>query len=156
MMKTIRILFAFFLLISLSSCLTAGLDELPVYEEAEVTNFKFEYRWAEKEGTSDVMRVKTLNVETTINKESQEIRCKLTVPSADAQRFTESVRAGMDLSNIVGYASISTAATIKPLGNSPMLGVPGDFSQPSMQYEVTAADGKTKKSWNLFIDSFVK
>ncbi len=155
-MKTIKISTTLFILFILSSCLTAGLEDLPVYEEAEITNFKFEYRWAEKEGISDVLRVKPLNTELSINGDKQEVRCKIIVPPADAQRFTETVRNNVMIDNIVGYASISTAASIKPLGNAPVLGIPGDFSQQTMHYEVIAADQKTKKTWSLIIESFDK
>ena len=48
-----------FLCICLSSCLTAGLDDdLPVYTEAEVTAFNFEYRWTIQEGISEKLQVK--------------------------------------------------------------------------------------------------
>lgn len=155
-MKTIRILFLLIIMATLGSCLTSGLDELPVYEEAEVTNFKFEYRWAAKEGISDILMVKPLNVDLSINKEKQEVRCKITLPGADSQSFTEAVRNQVSLSNIVGFCSISTAATIHPVGNAPVLGKPGDYSQQLMQYEVIAADKKTKKTWTLIIESFEK
>lgn len=70
-----RLIFIKYLLMSLlctclSSCLTAGLDDdLPVYTEAEVTAFNFEYRWAIQEGISEKMQVKTLTTKTLINNE---------------------------------------------------------------------------------------
>lgn len=155
-MKTTKKYLSLLLIVLFSSCLTYGLEELPVYEEADVTNFKFEYRWADKQGTSDVLRVKPLNVGLTIDKEKQEIRCRITVPSVDNQGFTESERAKVSLDNIAGFSSISTAATIRPIGNAPVLGKPGDFSQSDMKYEVVAADQKTKKVWTLIIESFDK
>jgi len=33
------------LLLTLSSCLEAGLDELESYNDAEIRGFKFEHRW---------------------------------------------------------------------------------------------------------------
>ena len=44
------------------------------------------------------------------------------------------------LSNLWVYVSISDAATVAPLDNSPVLGKPGDFSS-DRTYRVTAADG---------------
>ena len=39
--------FALYILfvISISSCLKMGLDDLPTSDKAEITNVKFEYRW---------------------------------------------------------------------------------------------------------------
>ena len=37
--------FTFFMLLTLSSCLEAGLDELESYNDAEIRGFKFEHRW---------------------------------------------------------------------------------------------------------------
>ena len=36
--------FTFFMLLTLSSCLEAGLDELESYNDAEIRGFKFEHR----------------------------------------------------------------------------------------------------------------
>jgi hypothetical protein len=155
-MKAYRFLFLLILFPFFTSCLTTGLEELPVYKDAEITNFKFEYRWSEKEGTSDLLKVKPLTVNLAINKEKQEIVCKITVPQADSQGFTEAVRDNVSLNNIVGFCTISTAATIAPIGTSPALGKPADFSQPNMSYEVIAADKTTKKTWKLIIESFSK
>lgn len=155
-MKNYIFLLAIIILPFFTSCLTAGLEELPVYEDAEITNFRFEYRWSQKEGTSDVLKVKPLTVNATINKDKQEVICRITVPSTDSQGFTEAIRNQVSLSNIVGFCTISTAATIHPLGTSPALGKPADFSQSNMSYEVIAADKKTKKTWKLVIESFNK
>lgn len=154
-MKQVKIYFLIAFTAIFSSCLTAGLDELPVYTDAEITNFKFEYRWAVKEGSSDALRVKPLSVKLDIDKEKHEIICNITVPPADAS-FTEEIRSKVELNNIIGYASISTASTIKPLGNSPKLGKFGDYGQSDISYEVIAADNKTKKTWKLIIKSFIK
>lgn len=139
-----------------TSCLTAGLEDLPVYTDADVTNFRFEYRWSEKEGTSDRLRVKPLTVNLTINKEKQEVICNIIVPATDSQGFTDAIRSQVSLHNIVGFCTISTAATINPIGASPSLGKPADFSQNNMSYEVIAADRTTKKTWKLVIESFNK
>lgn len=137
----------------LSSCLTAGLDDdLPTYDEAEVLSFNFEYRWSVTEGTSEKLQVITLDTATTIDDGT--IYCKITVPGTTTA-FTAEEKAKVTLNNIVGYCSISTAATIKPLGNSPVLGIIGDFSQSGISYQVTSADGKNKKIWNLVIEDFI-
>ena len=48
--------------------------------------------------------------------------------------------------------TISTAAIIKPIGDAPKLGVPGDWTKDN-QYEVTAADG-TKKTWTIVVEPY--
>lgn len=155
-MKQIKFLLAIISVWMLPSCLSSGLEELPVYTDAEITNFKFEYRWAEKEGKSERLRVKPLNAKVNIDKEKAVITCQITVPAVDAQGFTEEVRSKVALNNIVGFCTISTAATIHPVGSAPHLGKPGDFSQNTMNYEVIAADNKTRKTWKLNIESFNK
>ena len=45
MKKIYNVLLSLFLMTMISSCLKAGLEELPAYEDADITNFKFEYRW---------------------------------------------------------------------------------------------------------------
>ena len=155
-MKRIKFLLAILSVCILPSCLSSGLEELPVYNDAEITNFKFEYRWAEKEGKSERLRVKPLNTKVNIDKEKAIVVCQITVPAADAQAFTEEVRNKVAQNNIVGFCTISTAATIRPVGSAPHLGKPGDFTQNTMSYEVIAADKKTKKTWMLIVESFNK
>ena len=70
-------------------------------------------------------------------------------------RFTTAEKASVSLNNIVGYASISTAATIYPIDNAPRLGQRSDFSQKTYEYEVVAADGVTRKVWTLIIKDFI-
>lgn len=155
-MKRVRLILAMVTVWMLPSCLSSGLEELPVYSDAEITNFKFEYRWAEKEGKSERLRVKPLNTKVNIDKEKAIVVCQITVPATDAQVFTEEVRSKVAQNNIVGFCTISTASTIRPVGSAPHLGKPADFSQNTMSYEVIAADKKTRKTWKLIIESFNK
>ena len=148
MKNSIRFIPVILLSIVFTSCLKAGLDELPAFEEANITRFRFEYRWFDE--ASSQLRVIQINTDSTIDGSS--INCVLTVPDA-AGDFTAAIKSQVNLANIVGYADISTAAIMTPVGNAPKLGVPNDFSSSDMQYEVTAADG-TKKVWTLNIESF--
>jgi len=124
------------------------LDELPAFEDAEITRFRFEYRWFDEASTQ--LRVVQLDTESTVNEST--VDCVVTVP-AEGGDFTTAIRNQVSLTNIVGYADISVAATMQSVGSSPQLGVPGDFSSGNLQYEVTAADGTTK-TWTLNIVSF--
>lgn len=136
----------------LNSCLKAGLDDLPTYSDADITEFKFEYRWFDNDAYQ--MRVFQLTSEYTVDKKELTISCKITVPAAQG-KFTDEIRNNVTLNDIVGYCSVSPAASIKPLGNSPKLGVVTDFSSNNFKYQVTAGDG-TVKVWTLIISDFIK
>ncbi len=137
-----------------TSCLKSGLDDIPTYSSAEITNFQFEYRWMEDVNGNNQLKVQPLTTTSVINATKDTISCAITVPAVSAT-FPVATRDKVVQSNIVGYANISNAASIKPLSGAPVLGAVGDFSATNMQYEVTAADG-TKKVWNLKISKFTK
>lgn len=137
-----------------TSCLKSGLDDIPTYSEAEITNFQFEYRWMEIVNGNNQLKVQTLTTTSVVNSTKDTISCSVTVPPVSGN-FPVAVRDLVTLSNIVGYANISIAATIKPLSGAPILGTIADFSASNLQYEVKAADG-TKKVWNLKISKFSK
>lgn len=154
-MKCLKYLLLIFACASFGSCLESGLDELPTYEEADIKAFTFEYRWMVKEGVSEKLRVQKMNTTVDINGDNNTVTCAIVVPDAGGS-FTADIRKQVSLSNLNAYCTISTAATITPVGDSPVLGKIGDFSKSDMQYEVVAADGKTKKTWKLIISSFKK
>lgn len=146
---TVSIMF----ILSLSSCLKHGLDDdLPVFTDADITAFNFEFRWLINEGGSEKLQVKNLTTATTIT--DGMISCSIVVPPASGT-FTEAVRAQVTLAALNGYATISPAASITPKGNTPVLGKVGDYAKQDMAYQVTAADGKTTKEWKLTIVEFV-
>ncbi|WP_303315424.1 hypothetical protein Q4Q34_15240 [Flavivirga abyssicola] len=138
----------------LTSCLTSDLDELPTFENADIIDFRFEYRWIDNSSEFSKLKVQSLNRTITIDTISNTVNCTITVPASDDD-FPDSVRADVTLSNIVGFADLTTAASMKPIGNAPVLGKVGDFSLSTIQYEVTAANN-TVKVWSLIIDDFVK
>ena len=152
-MKRLNIFIALLLMVSFSSCLTSGLEDLPEYDEAIITNFKFEYRWFDDD--ENKMCVKQLNVKTKIDNENLVVLCDIKVPAADKD-FPATVREQVSISNIVGYCDISTAAVVAPVGDSPKLGEIQDFNaKGDMLYKVTAANGDSKV-WTMKINSFSK
>ncbi len=155
MNKILKLVPALLSILLFTSCLKSGLDDLPAFEDAEITSFKFEYRWVVKNVDNDQLSVQTLDVTNTIDTENNVVDCTITVPAA-SDDFPTEVRDLVTESNIVGYCNISTAASLKPIGNAPKLGIIQDFSGSSFQYEVTAADGKTKKVWTINIVDFIK
>lgn len=149
-------LFAF--LFSFSSCLESGLDELDTYSDADVTAINFEYRWTIPENPNDPwagdkLQVKTMSTASTFGDGT--IECVITVPVASGT-FTASERDNVALNNLNAYVTISPGATIVPMGNAPVLGKIGDFSQSEMSYQVISADKNNKKVWKLIIKAFNK
>lgn len=155
-MKYFKYLLLIFACTSFTSCLESGLDNLPVYTDADITAFTFEYRWMVKEGTSDKLRVQKMDTDVKIDKEKNTVTCDITVPTSGIKEFTDEVRSKVALTNLTGWCKMSVAAKMAPVGDAPVLGKIGDFSKKDMQYEVTAADGKTKKVWKLIITGFHK
>ena len=152
MKKLINSVLLLFLIGTVSSFMKSRQYDLYSYNEAEITNLNFEYRWWDE--AKDQMAVKTLNIEKQISKDDNLITCKLTVPTASGS-FTDAVRQNVSLSNLIAYIDLSTAARIMPLNGAPKLGSPGDFSAKEFKYQVTAADG-TKREWTIKITDFVK
>ena len=144
-MKKYYLLLVLIISLGLSSCLESGLDDLPVFEDADITNFNFEVRW--KDATTGDFKVYGLQNTPTIDKDNKTVINKITVPTANAN-FPEEVRNAVSVGNIVGYCDLSTAATIEPVEGAPKLGVPGNFSS-SVKYKVTAADKQTEKIWTV-------
>ncbi|MDR2764608.1 MAG: hypothetical protein LBB90_06210 [Tannerella sp.] len=139
----------------LTSCLRAGLDELPVFEEAEITDVTFEYRYKDPgsvwiDGEQTVKWISLPVQDKVIDSGSGTITCTLQVPAAGANTtFTEAIRGQVSLNSLTGKFYLSTAASIAPVEGAPTLGVPGDFSAPR-KYRVTAASGATK-IWTVHV-----
>ena len=59
------------------------------------------------------------------------------------------------LSNLTCMFTVSTAASVKPLGDAPKLGKPGDFSDMTYTYRIIAAAGNYT-DWVIDIVEFKK
>lgn len=152
-MKTMyRFLLLFLLVISATSCLKAGLEELETYDQNDITNVRVEYRWWDE--ADKRLRVVEMNVGKTIDKEAKVISLTVEVPVA-THTFTSAIREKVSLSNLTMNVDLTTAARIKPLGGAPLLGTPGDFSAKEFAYQVTAANGNVA-DWTFEIVNFKK
>lgn len=140
------------LCVVLTSCLKNDLPELPSYNEALITNVAFEYRFKDPLAKSidgePIVKFVKLGVNKVIDKEKGTVEVTLTLPGVSGS-FSKEIRDQASLSNIVCICDLSAAAIIRPVGDAPKLGVPGDFSSPR-EYEVLAADG-SKKQWTISI-----
>ncbi|MDE5677592.1 MAG: hypothetical protein K2G02_02655 [Phocaeicola sp.] len=136
-----------------TSCLKSGLDELETYNQNDITNIRFEYRWWEE--SAQRLRVIEMEVTKTIDKEAKEITCSIKVPAAN-NTFTESIRNQVSLSTLAVNVDVSTAARVTPVGNAPAMGTfPSDFSAKEFTYNVMAGSGD-KVNWTIKITDFTK
>ncbi|MGQ7870738.1 DUF5018-related domain-containing protein [Sunxiuqinia sp. sy24] len=142
------------LIIGTSSCLTGNLEDIPEFNDAEITDVKFDFRYKDANSNwvdgEPIVKVVRLNVEKDVNVSEGIIEVTLSLPAPDAS-FTNEIRRQVSLTNLVGKFNISTAATIEPLNDAPTLGIPGDFSS-GRRYRVIAADGTTTKEWTIKVN----
>lgn len=134
-----------------TSCLKHDLPTLPAYTDADITDLYAQYRYYDTETSADgnqVVRIENFAVSDKIF-EKENAGATVTVPPASEFDVPEE-RDKVAASNIVLMCNISTGATIAPVEGAPALGSPGDYSKPQ-RYLVTAADGKTKKTWTISI-----
>lgn len=157
-LKTVTQSLILLLAVVCSSCLRGDLVDLPAFEDAEITDVKFDFRY--KDVTDEwingepVVKVVGLTVENKkIDSASGTITCSLAVPAASGP-FTEAIRNTVTLSSVVGKCNLSTAAVIEPNEGSPILGTPGDFTS-ARKYTVTAANGK-QKEWTIQVTALNK
>lgn len=153
------------LLLSLSSCLKAGLDEnLPKFKDAFITDVFMEYRFEDPTATSGgspVVRIVNLNISAKQFKRLEDNPGAATdsaifdvqVPAASGS-FTTAERDKVNLTNLVFMSNISTAATMSAIEGAPRPGVPGDFSQ-ARKYQVKAADGSVR-TWTVRVNRLIK
>jgi hypothetical protein len=161
-MKRIKFIIAGVLFLSLTiftSCLKAGLDELPAFTDADITNIYFEYRYQDPttlwtDGSAIVKYVTLVVATKTIDATAKTVSVTVSVPAASGT-FTTAERAKVTLTNLVCKTNISTAAKIEPMNGAPILGTPGDFSA-TRSYLVTAADGVTTKTWTITVTALTK
>lgn len=147
------------LLLVFSSCLKAGLEELPAFEEAEITDVKFDFRYKDMadinplDGEPIVKVVNLIVKNKTIDKENATVTCTLEVPKSNTS-FTDAIRNTVSLNSIVGKFNVSTAAIVQAGVGSPVLGTPGDWSKGN-KYIIKAANGFTKE-WTVTVTTLEK
>ena len=151
MKKYFYLIAAFFVAVLSTSCLESGLEELDEYSGCDILNGNVYWRYygdgkIPASGEQEVKQVYLAASRTADNENGiYTIKYVTTnIPEAERGNFTES--------KAVVAVTISTAATIKPIGDAPKLGVPGDWTKDN-QYEVTAADG-TKKTWTIVVEPY--
>lgn len=148
-------LFLLFSLLSFSSCLDSNLDDLPEYEEADITSVsavRYRYITDQKSPASGENIVEELDISYTsaINNDRGEIKINAKIPTD----FPKDQINNLSKSNLLVAVTLSTAARLIPVEGSPRLGVPADWSKAN-KYIVTSASGK-QKEWTIEVVSLTK
>lgn len=153
-MKTLlNFLILILLVVTNTSCLKSGLDELETFDQNDITNVRFEYRWWDE--ADKRMRVIEMNVDKTFDNDKKEIFCSINVPTAN-NSFTAAIREQVSLQTLAINVDASTAVRITPVGNAPQMGTfPADFSAKEFTYKVTAGNGN-EANWTISISDFRK
>lgn len=137
--------------------ISCNWEDLPAYEEAEITAVQYYYRWASDKqdpitGEPIVKEVR-LDTEYKVNSESGLIETSVTVPPANGD-FTEKVRKEVSQKKLWGQVSVSTAARVTPMEGTAALGTPDDWTT-ERKYNVSAANGNNK-AWTIKMIKFTK
>lgn len=150
----IKLLLSLLILPFLASC---SWEDLPAYEEADITGVQFRYRWAssDKDPITGEPIVKEIQLTTraSINADAGTIEATVTVPNASGN-FPADARAACSAEKLWAQVTLSTAARLTPIDGAPAMGTPGDWTKPNT-FRVTAADGTTK-DWIIKIVQFNK
>lgn len=135
--------------------ITSCWDDLPAYEEAEITKVGFYYRFAGPDKdkiTGEVIMVeKELSCQYDIKSEAGVVEVTVTIPEANGA-FTDAERANVNQNKLWGYVNLSTAARISPMDGTAALGTFDDWTKEH-KFKVEAADGTTKV-WTIKIVEF--
>ncbi|MBR4821582.1 MAG: hypothetical protein IKZ71_00330 [Bacteroidales bacterium] len=151
-MKTIKYILSIISMALLcSSCLESNLKELDVFKGSDITSTFVYYRYIDESYThvlsgANAVKQVTLTVSNAIDNENGTCDITVTIPS----NFPASERANISAGQLVVAVSISTAAIISPIGDSPKLGTPADWSVPH-KYMIEAAD-KSRKEWTISVN----
>lgn len=150
MKKFLNILAAMLLAVVATSCLEHDLEELDLHSGCDVTNGNVYYRYISDEvhpGTGEY-KVKQVYLAAA---RTQDLDNNIYTIRYVTDNIPAEKRAEFEKSAVV-VLTVSTAAIVKPVGDAPTLGVPGDWTKDN-QYEVIAADGTTKV-WTIHIEPY--
>lgn len=161
MKKFLNIFAAMLLAVVSTSCLEHDLEELALHSGCDITRVDCEYRWVTDEVHPGTGAKKTKQVyvsaysRTYVTDAEDPTRGTCTIRYSRTNIPAE-FKADCELNypnerGMLVTVTISTAATIKPIGDAPKLGIPADWTEDH-EYEVTAADG-TKKIWKIVVEA---
>lgn len=151
MKKIINLLVGLCIILSMTSCLKSGLDDIEEYSGAEISAVSsVEYRYISDEISSasgqNIVKYVTLEYSgSKIDSKAATVSIPVRVPA----NFPEKELANLSASRLIVIVTLSSGAKIEPVSGAPELGKPGDWSKPN-EYRVTAANG-TRKNWTITV-----
>ena len=138
--------------LALVSCLKKDLPQMTSSGLNDISDFNLYYKYVDtivdNKGTPQEntrIQVETVQLSRTKTISNDTVYVTPGFPAG----FPRNEKPKVTLGKIWGYANIPEAAIIAPVGSSPALGRPGDFTKPA-EYEVTAANGN-KKKWVVVV-----
>lgn len=147
------------MVIALSSCLTSNTESIEAYTHnhiSDVTGVWYRYITVENDNSDrEVMKKVELDgIQKVIDKESRLVTIKVNPSQGRINSIPAGARAELSINNVAVVVALPTAARLFPVGNSPKLGVNGDWSKPN-KYIVRAANGD-ESEWTIHIIEFNK
>lgn len=139
----------------LPSCLEGGLEDLPEYDDANITSVSaVQYRYVTEDkhpaSNENIVRDLDLQYKADLDESAGVIKISVHVP----KDIDASIAKDISRQKLVVVVNLSTAARLFPLNGSTKLGVPGDWSKVN-SYEVIAASG-AKKEWIIEVFELTK
>lgn len=151
MKKYLNILAAIFVAVLTTSCLDSDLEDLGEHSgcSIETANVYWRYYGSNVNSGTGEQEVKQVYLAAAREKDEENCTYKVryalnNIPEAERPNFTES--------KMVVVLTVSQAAIVKPVGDAPTLGAPGDWTGDH-QYEITAANGD-KKVWTVIVEPY--
>lgn len=142
-----------------SSCLTSNTESIEAYTHnhiVDVAGVWYRYITVENENSDrEIMRKVELDgIERVIDSEARVVTIKVNPSQGRLNSIPVAARAELSISNVAVVVALPTAARLFPVGNSPKLGLNGDWSKPN-KYIVRAANGD-EAEWTIQITEFNK
>ena len=150
MKKFLNILAAMLLAVVATSCLEHDLEELDLHSGCDVTNGNVYYRYISDEVHPGTGANKVKQVYLAAARTQDVENCTYTIRYV-TDNIPAEKRADFEKSAVV-VLTVSTAAVVKPVGDAPFLGEPGDWTKDN-QYDIVATDGTTKR-WTIHIEPY--
>lgn len=134
-----------------ASCLENNLEDIEVYDGADITSVRGMYYYYNYTTTPagdnifDWGNISRQNV--VIDDENNTVSIGIATPAtANIDQFSPQ--------KVVMMLTISTAATIEPIDNSAVLGIESDWTAGKInKYKITAANG-VSKVWTVVVESY--
>lgn len=159
MKKIFKLILASLLIFSLTSCLKDNTEEIDAYSDnhiSDVVGVWFRYITKENNnGKRDVLKKIELDgISKKVDKDNKKVTIEVAPTAKKIKSIPTSNIGELTINNLAVVVALPTGARIFPVGDSPKLGVNGDWSKPN-KYIVKAANGN-EAEWEIEITSFTK